>query len=407
MPGDFLLVALASRGICVAKHLLWSGRWHFRKMSAIITKSSVSEVKIMYSWSQYNIMHGEEKIAEVRKDGTCTVYVPEMMPFNLYLEKEDDIDTRVQNLENFYYWCASRLLTLDRIYAKEILNSIGASQANTDREKAMTALSYHCLSLRDIYWTAEEGENVNFFQMNLYENHLSDAFVDVALRGKQMTIQNRHLIADDLGTHGCYPKAWVRRNEGFYLLKDGGEELVRAEVLASKICQCFKCNQVIYELEEYDGQPVSASRIITSPEYSIVPMEYFHIYAANQEVDWMQYVLDLDGYSYHMMNILDYLLGNTDRHWGNWGLLVDNRTNEPLRLYDLMDFNKAFQAYDNIEGANCLTTKEKMTQREAAVLGAKRVGLNQIQEVCGEWFEDEQRREMFQMRLEVLRNCRE
>ena len=25
-----------------------------------------------------------------------------------------------------------------------------------------------------------------------------------------------------------------------------------------------------------------------------------------------------------MMNILDYLVGNTDRHWENWGLLVDN-----------------------------------------------------------------------------------
>ena len=27
-----------------------------------------------------------------------------------------------------------------------------------------------------------------------------------------------------------------------------------------------------------------------------------------------------------MMNILDYLVGNTDRHWENWGLLVDNET---------------------------------------------------------------------------------
>ena len=40
-----------------------------------------------------------------------------------------------------------------------------------------------------------------------------------------------------------------------------------------------------------------------------------------------------------MMNILDYLVGNTDRHWENWGLLVDNETNRPIRLHDLMDFN--------------------------------------------------------------------
>ena len=38
-----------------------------------------------------------------------------------------------------------------------------------------------------------------------------------------------------------------------------------------------------------------------------------------------------------MMNIIDYLTGNTDRHWGNWGLLIDNRTNQPVRLHDLID----------------------------------------------------------------------
>lgn len=50
--------------------------------------------------------------------------------------------------------------------------------------------------------------------MELGENNLSNnkkAFVDVTLRGKQMTIQNSYLIADDLGTQGCYPKAWIRK----------------------------------------------------------------------------------------------------------------------------------------------------------------------------------------------------
>ncbi|MBR5509834.1 MAG: hypothetical protein IKV59_07255 [Lachnospiraceae bacterium] len=357
----------------------------------------------MYSWKQYHIMHGRDKVAEIQKNGLCRIYIQKKMPYNLYLEEGDDLDTRVQNLDNFYYWCASRLLTLDRIYAKEILNSIGAGQANTDRQRAMTALSYHCLSLRDIYWT-EEGERQDFSQINLYENHLSDAFVDVSLRGKQMTIQNSHLIADDLATHGCYPKAWIRREGTFYLLKDGGKELVQAELLASKICQCFRCRQVIYEEGEYDGQPVSVSRIITSLEKSIVPMEYFMIYAANEEIDWMQYVLELDAYSYHMMNILDYLIGNTDRHWGNWGLLVDNQTNVPVRLYDLMDFNKAFQAYDTTDGANCLTTQRKMTQREAAVEGVKAVGLNQLREIPEVWFEAPDLWGMFCKRMEILKS---
>lgn len=53
-------------------------------------------------------------------------------------ETYGDIDILVDNVTNFYYWCASRVLTLDRKYAKEILNSIGASQAVTDRDRLLS-----------------------------------------------------------------------------------------------------------------------------------------------------------------------------------------------------------------------------------------------------------------------------
>lgn len=371
---------------------------------------SGKQMKKVYHWNSYVIMHGNQKVACINKDGTCKIYSKKMMPYNLYLEpvEDDDMDVRIQNLDNFYYWCASRVLTLDREYAKEILNSIGATQAATDRDRAQIALSYHCLSLMDIYWTREIYERQDFTGINLFQNHLANAFVDVSLRGKQMTIQNSHLIADDLGTQGYYPKAWIRREDGFYLIKDGGLEPVENELLASRICRCFRVNQVIYEEEYYDGQKVSVSRIVTSLEKSIVPIQYFELYAMNHDIDKMQYILQLDGYSYYMMNILDYLVGNTDRHWGNWGMLVDNRNNRPVRLYDLMDFNKAFQAYDTIEGANCLTTEERKSQKNAAIEAVSKIGLNQVEEVLPQWFKNSAHRKMFYERLDLLkRNSKE
>ena len=63
--------------------------------------------------------------------------------------------------------------------------------------------------------------------------------------------------------------------------------------------------EITYEEEFYDGQKVSVSRIITSPDYSIVPMEYFEIYCMNHEIDKMQFILKLDAYSYYMMNIME------------------------------------------------------------------------------------------------------
>lgn len=356
-------------------------------------------------WQEYEIMHGDEKVASICKNGMCVIFCEEMLPYNLYLEQvaEEDLDARIQNLDNFYHWCASRILTLDREYAKEILNSIGATQAATDRDRAQIALSYHCLSLMDVFWTKEKNENQVFSKLNLFENHLDTAFIDVSLKGRQMTIENRHLIADDLGTQGCYPKAWIREQDGFLLMKDGGPEPVENELLASKIVRCFRINQVEYEETFYDGQKVSVSKIITSLDKSIVPMEHFEIYAANHEINTMDYILQLDSYSYYMMNIVDYLVGNNDRHWGNWGLLIDNRTNSPICLYDLMDFNKAFQAYHDMEGANCLTTGKRQSQKEAAIEAVQKIGLNQIKEIDVQWFSDDKKREMFEKRLSLLR----
>ena len=47
----------------------------------------------------------------------------------------------------WFWW--NRMMPPDRTCAKEILNSIGASQSVTDRERAQIALSCHCLSLLD------------------------------------------------------------------------------------------------------------------------------------------------------------------------------------------------------------------------------------------------------------------
>lgn len=80
----------------------------------------------------YEIMHRESCVAQLSTTGECRVCLEDFMPYDLVLVESDDFDERINNVTNFYYWCASRMLTLDRTYAKEILNSIGASQSVTD-----------------------------------------------------------------------------------------------------------------------------------------------------------------------------------------------------------------------------------------------------------------------------------
>ena len=85
---------------------------------------AVNHAVLTKGWERFTVMHKDRKVATIREDGTCTIYVPSFMPYNLYLEEAGDLDTRLNNLNNFYYWCSSRVLPPDRKYAKEILNCI-------------------------------------------------------------------------------------------------------------------------------------------------------------------------------------------------------------------------------------------------------------------------------------------
>lgn len=352
----------------------------------------------------YEILHMDRTVAAISTLGQVKILDEQFMPYDIYLEESNDFDVLVNNLANFYHWCASRVLSLDRTYAKEIMNSLGVSQAVTDQDRAQISLSYHCVSLNDVYWVRTEGEAVVFAELNLYDNPLNEALIPLPLKGKHLTVTNQEL-APDLSTKGCFPKAWIRTGAEFRLLKDGGEDVVRRELLASKICQCFDVPQVVYEEYFYDGEVVTQSTIVTSKRYSMVSKMAYDVYAINNDLDTIEECIRLDPVVYYGMNILDYLVGNTDRHPENWGFLIDNETNRPVSLYPLMDFNMSFQTYDTLDGANCQTVdSRRLTQREAAIEAVQAIGLRQVRHIDMTFFEGmEQEWKMFQLRLAELK----
>lgn len=355
----------------------------------------------------YQIMHKERVVATISSRGEARVFDRKFLPYDLWLEEENDFDNCLNNINVFNHWCASRVLSLDRKYAKEIYNSLGFAQATTDKDRAKVSLSYHCVSLSDVFWVKTEEEEITFKELNLYDNPLNEAIVELSLKGRQMTVTNQEL-APDLSTKGCFPKAWIRESDGFVLLKDGGERSVKKELLASRICQCFDIPQVVYKEHSYKGQLVTKSRIITTKDKSIVSRMAFDIYAANHGLDTVEVSRTKDPITYYGMNILDYLVGNTDRHPENWGFWVDNETNDYLSLYPIMDFNESFGSYDTLDGAMCQTVSERgVTQKEAAIEAVKHIGLPmkaEINEDIFEGFEEfSQEKEMFFLRLSELK----
>lgn len=279
-------------------------------------------------------------------------------PYGLYLEP-DNPDMDVDNLLNFYDWCAHRVLTLDRIHAKEILNACGLIQPETTKEKALIALSYHCLSLKDSYWVQGIDEDLDWDKINLFHNSLNDA-VDISLMGKALTLNNISMIAPDCSTDGVAPKAWIREEaDGLYLHKADipGTNSSEREYVASNILNKLGFDVLHYDLYLRDGIHITRSKCYTTPDMGQVSLS---------DIINMDGFPAVDEYRWDMMNLADYLIGNTDRHWGNIQFqLIDGKVGE---LLPLMDFNHAFEA---ILEAKCLPefyrTKTMRSQSEVAV----------------------------------------
>lgn len=276
------------------------------------------------------------------------------LPYGLYLEEGDEFDIRINNHINFEHWCASRVLSLDREYAKEILNSCALTQSSTDKDRAEIALKYNCLSLQDFFWIRKENEQ--WGNINLFNNSLGNTVVDIALRGRPLTVTNTMLIAPDCSTAGVMPKAWVRREDGFYLYKGDVDGSVCKEVEASSILQMLGIPVLNYAYEEWEGERVASCKCFTSEDVGFVSAED---YVGDYSLETV--ISD----AYYFMNLADFLVGNTDRHWGNWGFLFNE---EGIQEYaPLMDFNHSFEAELNTPCLPEIIRGKQCTQFEAAI----------------------------------------
>lgn len=304
---------------------------------------------------QFNIKNGEVRIYKE-------------LPFDLYVEESDAFDDRINNLNNIYHWGASRVLSLDRMYAKEILNACCLSQATTDKDKFYVSLKYNALSLRDCFWI-KTSEEQTWGEINLFQNSLQKSFIDVSLKGKSMTIENAHLMAPDCSAQGVASKAWIKTENGIFLLKGeiSGTDAVRKEVEASQILKDFGFDVVDYEKDIFDGMTVSKSKCYTSLDCNIVSAEG---YMENNSIKELFQKEKQIYNAFLEMQIADYLVGNTDRHWENWELWFDD--NRKLSMGKLMDFNHAFEATEDTANLPYQVVYSETVSQEKAAIDAIR-----------------------------------
>ena len=127
-----------------------------------------------------------------------------------------------------------------------------------------------------------------------------------------------------------------------------------------------------------DKERIVKCKCITSERYSICTWENFRVYQAYHDVDEFEALKPYIS-SVYKMNIADFVLGNSDRHEGNWGFFVDNESGEIVGLHPLMDHDHAFSLDPTLL---CQPFDSEITLHDAAMEAIMKVSVNLDAVLC-------------------------
>ncbi len=242
--------------------------------------------------------------------------------------------------EGLLSWLKTRVVPKNREFVHQILSRSGLSENDT------LGIIKLCkgLSLNDSYWIVEQGFEGKFSKYNLYENSFSNALALIAYTGYGTSAKKQFTSSPEFTTNGMLRKCWRRINKKIFLYKGGtsggantGKEPY-SEFYAAQIAERMGLNHVSYGLAKWKNLLCSVCELFTDIKTSYVPIYRFVNDGTLPEV--ANYLKSLGGKYYNEfvdMLIFDALIYNSDRHLGNFGLMVDNHTNRPIAFAPIFD----------------------------------------------------------------------
>lgn len=237
-------------------------------------------------------------------------------------------------------WLKRRKAPGHRAHIHSLLAQLGLSVNNT---LGIIDVS-RGLSLNDSYWVVREGDTRTFARCNLYENRFSGLLASIAFTGYGSSVRTSVASSPEFTTNGMLPKCWRRQSGRIYLYKGGTEGASNtgnepySEYYAWQVAQVLGVTAVPYTLTTWKSRLCSRCELFTSRDVSFVPAGTLVKHGGMQAVIARYAVL---GSEYRNMLedmfVFDAVIANTDRHLGNFGILVDAATNTlraPAPLFD-------------------------------------------------------------------------
>lgn len=242
--------------------------------------------------------------------------------------------------EGLSRWLRRRTIPKNRAYVHNLLAKCGL---NLNRPLSIINICKG-LSLNDCYWVVQEDNDDVFENVNLYDNPFSNVLAELAFTGYGSSLRSSLFSSPEFTTNGMLRKCWRRIGGKVYLYKGGTEGASNtgfepySEFYAAQIAAAMGVRAIPYGLSCWKSVLCSTCELFTSKEYSYIPVGHL---VTKGGMDAVKAYYESLGAEFmaalHEMLVFDAVICNVDCHFGNFGVMVDNRTNtvvSPAPLFD-------------------------------------------------------------------------
>lgn len=254
-----------------------------------------------------------------------------------FRELEWYTELRPYGYTDLYSFTESRKAPKHRKHMEQLFEKYGCSDAEG------FIRTTHSLSLNDTFWIKETDSTLRWREISLYSSDFDEIIARTAFDGYD-GVSEFSSTSPEFGTDGYYAKCWKKENDIIFLCKGGSmafEIEPLSEFLASQIAEQICPEYVKYDLAFLHGKLISKCELFTSEKYGFVKAS--KIFGERKTVsELLKYYESRGcGSQFRRMCILDALILNTDRHFGNFGMINDNMTMEIKAAAPVFDNNRS------------------------------------------------------------------
>ncbi len=250
------------------------------------------------------------------------------------------IDLKLTN-EGLLQWLKRRIIPKNRAFVQRFLAKLGL---NVNDTKGIIDICKG-LSLNDCYWIVDETFSGAFDNYNLYDNRFDHTLSLIAYTGYGDTRKSAFASTPELTTDGMLPKCWRRMKDGkIVLYKTGSSGAANtgnepySEYYAFQIAEAMGLDAVEYNLKQWKKRLCSTCELFTNKKLSYIPTGRIVTEGGWPAVIDYYQALGKNFYDSLMdMLIFDAVICNEDRHFGNFGLIIENKTNTVIDAAPIFD----------------------------------------------------------------------